>query len=241
MKGVFVTGTSTHVGKTVVSAGLAFSLARKRRRVGVMKPVATGSRKTGAYHMSDDTVMIRMAAGNDLPPDLVTPINFREPLSPHMAARIQNVTFTPEHARETIMGAFQTLSERHDILIVEGIGGFLVPITDRYTIGDVAAEMGLPLLIVGDDRLGVVSHTLLVIEAAQRRGLPVAGVLLNRTGISDYAAATNREALSYATDVPVFGPLPCLLDPDNPAPMDFDKLADALEKTGVVDLLTEDA
>lgn len=240
MNGMFVTGTSTHVGKTVVSAGLAFALARKRCRVGVMKPVATGSRKTGAYHMSDDTVMIRMAAGNDIPPDLVTPINFREPLSPHMAARIQNVTFTPDHARETIMGAFRTLSTRHEFLIVEGIGGFLVPITDRYTIGDVAAEMGLPLLIVGDDRLGVVSHCLLVIEAARHRNLPVAGILLNRTGASDYASMTNRDALSYATDVPVFGPLPCLRDPDNPAPMDFDILADALEKTGVVDLLNKE-
>jgi dethiobiotin synthetase len=212
-----------------------------------MKPVASGCRCLPARQaprsaprrllVSDDALALQEAAGADDPLEWITPIALRAPLSPHMAARLAGRPLRRSALLATIRRAFRRLRERHEILIVEGVGGLLVPLADRFTFGDLLAALVAasrrrsPVLLVAADRLGVVNHTLLTLEALRRRGLRCHGVVLNRPRKPDYAARTNAAALRLVTDVPVFGPLPFLkrIGPD--------AMARELERAGLVKTL----
>lgn len=230
-RGLFITGTDTGVGKTFVAAGLACLLRSEGWDVGVMKPVASGCRESGTTLIPEDALLLKRGAGCDDPLDMISPICLRAPLAPHIAARLAGKPLKMEKVVSAILKAYHTLSDRHEIMIVEGVGGFAVPVCDRLLIGDIAAVLSLPVVIVAFDRLGMISHTLLTIEAIQKRELPIAGIYLNRPQPPDYAAATNREALERATDVPVFGPLPTL-EPDN-----IEAMAEALRATDALKLV----
>jgi len=198
MKGVFVTGTDTEVGKTFVAAGVAAALKRRGVDVGVMKPVATGR--------SDDARQLLKASGSRDPLDLVNPVHFKAPLSPHLAAK-------REGARadlRSIDRAFATLSSRHEFMIVEGAGGLLVPIRDGFTMADLAKRLRLPLLIVARDALGTINHATLTVEAARSRGLKVLGVVVNRSkpGRPDLAERLNPDAIAQAARVEIIASLP---------------------------------
>lgn len=213
MHGVFITGTDTDVGKTFVAAGLAAALRRRGVDVGVMKPVASGR--------LDDTRLLRAASGTADSQDQVTPVRLKAPLSPHLAARL-------EHRRidiRTIERAYRGLAARHEVMIVEGAGGLLVPIRDGFTMADLAKRLGLPLLIVARDALGTINHTTLTVEAARSRGLQVVGVVVNRSrpGRPDLAERLNPEAIAKAAQVVVLASLPW-----RPASAAFDRLATAL-------------
>jgi len=214
-RGIFITGTDTDAGKTVVTAALALHLTSCGYRTGVMKPVASG---VEPGNISEDTRLLLHAAGAEdsgLTPQQITPITLREPLSPHMAARLEKKALTPESIRAAVLPAYQTQLATFDRVLVEGVGGALVPLADRYTIADLAAELSIPAVIVTADRLGCINHTLLTIEALQRREIPILGVILNRTARPDLAAQTNEEALAHATDIPVWGTVPfCPADTD---------------------------
>ena len=206
-RGLFITGTDTGVGKTLVTAALAAWCRGRGVDVGVMKPISCGGSVRAA---ESDTSLLARAARVDDPPELITPVQFRDPLAPYAA--------TLRSGRRVewrrIARSFAELRRRHDVLLVEGIGGLLVPIDRRRTAADLAKRLRLPCLIVARLRLGTLNHTLLTVEAARRRGLAVAGVLLNaveppsRSAGGRLAERTNPSVLARCLSVPVLGVLP---------------------------------
>ena len=202
MRGLFVTGTDTGVGKTFVTAGLARLLSDRGLRVGVMKPVETGCDRRGNDLVPADAVRLLTAARGHQDLSSLCPYRFEAPLAPDIAARQAGRSIDPV----VILDRFRTLAASHDIVMVEGAGGLLVPIWDRYTMADLAGDVGLPLLVVTASRLGAVSHTLLTLEHARFRGLPVAAYVLNQlTDAVDDAMSTNADLLARSTDVPCAG------------------------------------
>jgi len=158
--GCFIAGTDTGVGKTVVTAALAVCLRQRPLNVGVMKPIETGIPGNGAG--SDAERLLAGAAAKD-PLELVTPFRFPAPLAPLAAARQAGSTI----ALDRILAAYRTLAAKHAFMLVEGIGGVLVPITEGSDVRDLISQMDLPVLVVGRASIGGVNHALLTIEAAR--------------------------------------------------------------------------
>ena len=210
VRGIFVTGTDTGVGKTVVACALAAWCRRRGVDVGVMKPIATGGRRVGHRWLSDDAAVLARAAGVEDAWSLVNPVCFKEPLAPWTAARRAGAAIRLEE----VISAFQSLRKRHEMVIVEGIGGLLVPLTARSSVGDLAKQLRLPVLVVARPGLGTLNHTLLSLRYARELRLPIAGVVLNeaeppsRDPMARVAARTNPGVLARVARVPVFGPLP---------------------------------
>jgi dethiobiotin synthetase len=204
MKGLFITGTDTGVGKTTVAVGLTRLLRRQGLRVQVSKPVATGARETGGRWISEDTLALAEAAGqNNF--EQITPWSFPEPVAPPVAVRL--------HGRTLNLSAIAAAVRRQDrpdaVVLVEGVGGLLCPLTETETIADLAKAVGLPLLVVARRSLGTLNHTLLTLEAARTRGLRLAGVLINETEpCRDLAAESNVEELRRRMNVPLLAVVP---------------------------------
>ena len=197
MPGLFVTGTDTGVGKTFVARGIAAALRARGRRIGVMKPVETGC-GAGLTRRPADALALRAAAGSKLSLDRICPYQLDAPLAPDVAARLENTRIDPA----AIVAAFHAIDDEHDLTLVEGAGGLLVPIVERYVMADLAHDLGLPLLVVVDSKLGAINHTLLTLEAASARGLAVRGYVLNHAAAADEAAATNASVLERCTATP---------------------------------------
>lgn len=172
----FITGTDTGVGKTIVTSSIARALTLRGLDVGVMKPVESGCANIGGAPSPQDALALKEASGSTDPIEDICPYRLPLPLSPHLAARLAGV----EVDFGVILRGYGKLSARHGIMLVEGAGGVLTPLTDELTVADLAVELGLPVIIVTDSKLGVINHTLLTIEAVQRRGLEVGAVILNR-------------------------------------------------------------
>jgi dethiobiotin synthetase len=203
---VFVTGTGTGVGKTFVACALVRALRARGVDVGAMKPVATGcSKGPGGRLVSEDASALLAASGASDPLELVTPQAFEPPLAPTAAARLSGASF--DKAR--VLDAFRELASRHRALVVEGVGGLLVPLGERYTVRDLARELGAPLLVVARDELGTINHTALTVEAALSGGLQVRGVVLDRPpgGGPDLSVETNAEEIERLTGVRVLARL----------------------------------
>jgi dethiobiotin synthetase len=181
-------GTDTGVGKTLVAAGLAWALRRRGLDVGVMKPVESGV--AGQAHA--DAELLRQVAGASDPLTDISPYRFGPPLAPLVAARRQRTRIS----LATIVHRFHQLARRHDIVIVEGVGGLMVPLTNTKTTLDLAQALGLPLLLVIGNRLGAINHALLTVEAAQARVLRFIGGVINQvTRERDSAVRTNPKVL----------------------------------------------
>jgi len=188
----FLTGTDTGVGKTYVGALLVRALRRAGFDTIGLKPICCGDRS--------DAETLRAAA--DCEPDLddVNPVWFRVPAAPYTAAMVENRLPDLDQIRER----YARIRASRRSLIVEGVGGWLVPILRDYSIADLAAEMGLPVVVVAANRLGVLNHTLLTVQAIQTCGLKCAGVILNNvSGDSDPATSTNRAVLEDLLEVPL--------------------------------------
>lgn len=202
-RGLFITGTDTAVGKTYVACLIARKLAQLGKRVGAYKPVCSGAEfdAHGSPHWQDAEDLSRAIGGADL--DQVSPQKFVAPLAPPIAAAREGKTVD---ARQLRTGALPWLRTA-DILLVEGVGGLLCPIADGETVADFAADLGFPLLIVARLGLGTINHTLLTVEAARRRGLKIAGLILNEgsTPVSELEAETNPVEVTRLCDVPLLG------------------------------------
>lgn len=172
-RGVFITGTDTGVGKTIVTAAVATALHAQGIDTGVMKPIATGTRASG--NAPSDTDWLRAVTGVPDAADLVTPYRFQVPAAPLVAATQAGRSIDPSR----IIEAFQTLAARHGFLVVEGIGGVLVPITPDFFVADLAKQMGLPVLIVTRAGLGGINHTLMTLECLRNRGVTMCGLIFN--------------------------------------------------------------
>ena len=185
---MFVTGTDTEVGKTVTTACLAAAL-RQRGLVRALKPVASGA-TSGTE--GEDATLLAAAAGHAVPPGSV---KLRAPCSPERAAREEGVTLE----LEAIVDWIDANVEGGGATLVEGVGGWEVPVGTSWRVADLAEKLGWPVLVVAADRLGVLNHTLLTVEAVQRRGLRVAGVVLTRSD-----SGGNREDLCrLLPDLPI--------------------------------------
>jgi dethiobiotin synthetase len=170
LRGVFVTGTGTGIGKTVVAAAIARTAAAQGKRVGVFKPAVTGLEEAGEA----DHELLRRAAGSDQADDAIAPYRYQPPLSPHLAAELAGERIEPQRLRE----AAQAAGGGVDLLVVEGVGGFMVPLTPEYLIRDLAHDLGLPVLIAAAPGLGTINHSLLTVEAVRAAGLVPTAVVL---------------------------------------------------------------
>jgi dethiobiotin synthetase len=174
VRGVFVTGTGTEVGKTVVAAAIARTAAAPRRRVAVFKPAVSGLDDCASSPVPPDHELLRLAARSSQRPDEIAPYRYGPSVSPHLAAELAG----EEISRERLVAAARAAAEDADVLICEGVGGLLVPLRQDYLVRDFAVDLGLPLLIAAPPGLGTINHTLLTIEAARAVGLEVAAVVL---------------------------------------------------------------
>ncbi len=204
-----MTGTDTGVGKTIIAASLVREALQEGLRVAVMKPVETGcARETGLLQPADGLFLWGIA-GEPTSLDEVVPIRYETPVAPLVAARIEGRL--PDV--KEVLAVFARLKNEFDFVVVEGAGGLLVPIGEHwsgrpgvYYMRDLAADFGLPLVIVGRAGLGTINHTLLSVHEAESAGIKVAGVVLNQTEPrSDTASATNIGVLRELLAVPVFG------------------------------------
>jgi len=203
-----VTGTDTGIGKTLVGCALAAALAR-RERVAVLKPAETGCREERGELVPDDAVRLREAAQSDAPLDVICPFRYPEPLAPSLAAERAGRPISIERVRE----CFDRLTDSADIVLVESAGGLLVSLVDRYSFADLAAELSLELIVVVGSRLGALNQTLLTLECAERRGLRIAGYVMNQlTAEQDLAQRLNPQALAALTDVRCLGSVPFLTE-----------------------------
>ena len=196
--GIFITGTGTEIGKTVIAGGLAASLKQSGTNVGVMKPISSGD--------TADAQFLKHAAQVDDALSSINPIYLRHPLAPSVAARIEN----REIDLPCIETAFAALQQKYDFVIVEGVGGIAVPIQDDFLVAHLISRLQLPVLIVAEAGLGTLNHTLLTVAFAQQFGLQIAGIVLNRLSpeAAGLAEATNPVEIEKLTNIPVIGVVP---------------------------------
>lgn len=203
VRGLFVSGTGTNVGKTFVAAAIARSLAAAGRRVGVYKPAASGCQLVDGKLTSDDAVALWQAAGKPGELEQVCPQRFAAPLAPHRAAAAEGRSIDAELLRRGL----DVWTASSEIVIVEGAGGLLSPITEEEYVADLAADFGFPLIVVAANTLGTIHQTLatLVAAATFRDGLDVAGIVLNRPTpeAPDESCPTNLDELRRRCVPPV--------------------------------------
>jgi dethiobiotin synthetase len=231
--GLFVTGTDTGVGKTLVAGAIAHYFAVRGRRVGVCKPIATGCVRRREGLVSEDAEFLAHHADARFPLDVVCPQRFAEPLAPAIAA---------ERAGEpidwpAIDRALRATAADSDVMVVEGVGGILAPLDRGHTVLDMAGWLGLPVVIIARPGLGTINHTLLTIAALRTAGLSVAGVVINQypAGTAPTAEETNPRAIERWGGVSVLCLVPRFTGPAAPTlpadvvaavdPVDWDRLA----------------
>jgi dethiobiotin synthetase len=196
LRGFFVTGTGTEVGKTVVAAVIARSLVAAGAQVAVFKPAESGVEEGS----EPDHVLLRRAGGSTQPDDEVAPYRYEAPVSPHLGAELAGEAIEPAR----LVRAARAAAARADYLVCEGVGGLLVPLTLGYLVRDFARELGLPVVVAAEPGLGTINHTLLTIEAARAVGLePVLVVLTPWPGNPSVVERSNRDAIARLGSVRV--------------------------------------
>jgi dethiobiotin synthetase len=197
LRGLFVTGTDTGVGKTVVAASVCAALAARGERVAAFKPVVTGlDDEPGEF--GHDHELLASAANAGQGPEDVAPYLFGPPLSPHFAAELAGERIEPARLLEA--------ARAHALLVCEGVGGLLVPITTGYLVRDLAIDLELPVLVAARTGLGTINHTLLTVEAARTAGLRVAGVVMTPWPADPAPIErSNCETIQRLAAVPVSG------------------------------------
>jgi dethiobiotin synthetase len=210
MTSYFVTGTDTGVGKTLVSAALLHALARSHPRVAGMKPVAAGRVRAGASWTSEDALALRAASTVTLPFDLDNPVLLPDAVSPHIAA--ERIGLRINIAR--LVACYRELAAHADAVVVEGAGGFHVPLSDTETGADLAQALALPVVLVVGLRLGCLNHAALTAEAIRARGLALAGWVANRIDPAMQAQDENIEWLRRRLGAPPLADIPHHHPPD---------------------------
>lgn len=202
----FVTGTDTEVGKTLIASAMLHALAAGGIRAAGMKPVAAGSTLVDGVWHNEDVDALAGAASVPLPLELQTPYLLREPAAPHIVAAQEGVTIDLEH----IHACYDRVAAMAQAVVVEGVGGFLVPLNERDDTGDLAKQLGLPVIMVVGLRLGCLSHALLTAEAIAARGLQLVGWVGNVVDLGMRHGLANVEALTARLPAPLLGCVPRL-------------------------------
>jgi dethiobiotin synthetase len=208
-RAIFITGTDTGVGKTFFTCALAALLRSYDYRVGVVKPAETGCVERDGQLFPDDAWRLKEASGCAEPIERICPYRLPEPLAPSIAAERASVRIDIDH----LLSVCREISDKHDITLIEGAGGLMVPLVGSFTYADFARVAKLPIIVVAANRLGAINHLLLTLEHARSTGLLVCGYLLNQvTAEASLATVTNREALAGLTGVPCLGEMPFASD-----------------------------
>ncbi|MBI1871553.1 MAG: dethiobiotin synthase [Chlamydiae bacterium] len=196
-QGVFITGTDTGVGKTLVSCALASSLSQ-RRPIGVMKPFSSGSREDAEY-------LKKFSGLETVKLDQINPVYFQKPLAPFSVKKLGSASLY----LKKILPHYQWMKDHFSFVIVEGMGGLHVPIAHNFMVADLALEMNSPLVIVACPWLGTLNHTLLTFDYACSKGLDVSGIIFNAPQRKrDLSVKTNAEVLRHLTNLPILGNIP---------------------------------
>ncbi len=217
MNSLFITGTDTDVGKTCVTAGLAVTLRRMGVDVGVMKPFAAGGTVTTpppkkGFRSKDVEILSNAAKVTD-PESLINPQFFPIPASPYTACRTMKTV--PDIT--LVHSSFEKLSALHDLVLVEGIGGIMTPITGDYHVAQLIRDMGIPAIIVTRTRIGTVNHTIMTVKMCEKYKIPIRGIIINGFDDGDekdvYEIPELKRDLQSLTGVKVLGAIPFI---DNP-------------------------
>ena len=204
MTAVFITATGTDIGKTFVARGLIRELRAQGRKVEALKPVVSGFEPLEAK--GSDPGILLAAVGRDVTDDeiaRIAPWRFAAPLAPHMAARREGRTID---FADVVAFMRQAIAKRSDVLIIEGVGGIMVPLDDTHTVLDVMGEVRLPLLVVAGTYLGTISHTLSALDVLDRRGLDIAALVVSETAGSPVALDdTIASIVQFAPSLAVIG------------------------------------
>lgn len=218
----FVTGTDTGVGKTLVAAAMLRAWRRQGQSVAGMKPVASGAAMTPAGWRNDDALALQAECSSPWPYETVNPYAFAPPIAPHLAAREAGVVVSLERIRR----GFQALREGAGTVVVEGAGGFLVPLAPGLSFADLPAALGLEVVLVVGLRLGCLNHAFLTAEAVAARGLGLAGWVGNVIDPGFGRLQDNLDSLRTGLAAPCLGVVPHLSSPDlDPAAAALDGLA----------------
>jgi dethiobiotin synthetase len=202
MRGVFVTGTDTEVGKTVLAAAICAAAAAKGIKVAAFKPVVTGLDEPAPDPWPRDHELLAEAANAGQSPDDIAPYTFGPAVSPHLAESLADT----EISSDELVAKARAQAENADALVVEGVGGLLVPLTNDYLVRDFAGELSLPVVIAARPGLGTISHSLLTIEAARAVALRIQAVVLTPWPEKpNEMAVSNRETIERFGEVPVIG------------------------------------
>lgn len=210
-KGIFITGTDTGVGKTIIAAAIIRRLISKGFRPGAMKPVETGCRRDGNTLIPGDGSLLQNIAKMDVLLTDVTPYMFESPVAPFVASEREG----KEIREDIIIKTFTKLSRSYDFMVVEGVGGLMVPIRKDFMVIDLIRILELPVIIVARNALGTINHTLLTVRVALDEGLTVKGIIINNTQPSSkktVAEDTNPLVLKKLLDVPLLGVFPYIED-----------------------------
>lgn len=211
MKGFFVTGTDTEIGKTAVTAGLAHAFALSGRRVAALKPISAGQDFIDGHWLNDDVERLRAAGNMGLSSAEVGALQLRTACAPHIAARIENEAIV----REPLLHALREVGGRADLALVEGVGGFRVPLHEGWDTADLAVDLGLPVILVVGLRLGCINHALLTAEAVRARGLTLAAWVANTVDDRQPHVTDNLQALQQGLQAPCIGHVPRLARADH--------------------------
>lgn len=215
--GYFITGTDTGVGKTIVTAAILRSFIKKGLKVGAMKAIETGCLNKDGILLPTDGMFLRDMAEMSDSIDLITPLRFENPLSPFVAAKLENL----EVEIDRVFKAFDALRKKYDFIVVEGVGGLMVPLRKEekkkatfYFVRDLIKELGLSAIIITKPTLGTLNHTILTIEALKSKKIPIKGYIINfsEPAKNDIAEKTNPEALRELLDISFLGIMPYLSD-----------------------------
>ncbi len=211
-QGFFITGTDTGVGKTIIAGAVTMVLKSLGLETGVMKPVESGCTRRGNSLLPHDGMLLKRISHAEDPISDISPSLFENPLAPLAAAGIENRDVDLLLVKE----AFARMSAKYDALVVEGIGGLMVPLKKDYYVLDLARDFGLPLIITARPGLGTINHTILTVNTALKEGLKVAGVVINyvHSPENDLAEKTNLNLLSSLLPVRIAGVFPHIENPD---------------------------
>ncbi|NPC91804.1 ATP-dependent dethiobiotin synthetase BioD [Bacillus sp. WMMC1349] len=204
MKGIFITGTDTGVGKTIISCGIAALLKEKNIDVGVFKPFLSGISRNNSQ---SDTALLKQMSHTCLTDEEITPFEYKEPLAPYVAAKQEGKMVSINE----VINHWNKIKQQHDFFIVEGAGGIAVPLGEHYLVAHLIKALQLPVLIVARPDLGTINHTFLTVQYAKQLGLQIAGIVINgRSDRPNLDEKTNPNMIEKLCDVPIVGITPKL-------------------------------
>ncbi|PKM94649.1 MAG: dethiobiotin synthase [Firmicutes bacterium HGW-Firmicutes-1] len=232
-KGVFIIGTDTDVGKTVVSAGLMHLLRKNGYTACYFKPVLSGAIEDHRELIPGDTRFVKTVANLEETLENMTPYKFQTPVAPHLASKIENIPIQVE----VIKKSYQNLCEKYSYILAEGAGGLVVPLTEEgYMLYNLVLDFELPIIIVARPGLGTINHTVMTVRYAQNLGITVKGIIINGYDDANVCHMDNKITIEKLTNVPILGLIPILNDIDVEK-LQWGDLRECFEKNISVDIL----